>query len=50
MFGASFVQNLSDAQKAALPGEIETHARPKLFQSDKWVMDYRRLRIVAHKI
>jgi trans-aconitate methyltransferase len=50
MFGASFVQNLSDAQKSALRDEIEKQARPKLFHSDKWVMDYRRLRIVAHKI
>jgi len=50
MFGASFVQNLSDPQKAALRDEIEAQARPKLFHSDKWVMDYRRLRIVAHKV
>jgi trans-aconitate methyltransferase len=50
MFGASFVQSLSDTQKSALRDAIETHARHKLLQSDKWVMDYRRLRIVAHKI
>jgi trans-aconitate methyltransferase len=50
MFGASFMLPLSDAQKSALCEEIENQARPKLFQSDKWVMDYRRLRIVAHKI
>jgi trans-aconitate methyltransferase len=49
MFGASFVQNLSDDQKSALRDEIEKQARPRLFQSDKWGMDYRRLRIVAHK-
>jgi trans-aconitate methyltransferase len=49
MFGASFVQNLPDDQKSALRDEIETQARPKLFQSDKWVMDYRRLRLVARK-
>jgi trans-aconitate methyltransferase len=49
MFGASFLQNLSKAQKSALRDEIEDQARPKLFHSDKWVMDYRRLRVVAHK-
>ena len=49
MFGASLVQNLSESQKSALRDEIETQARCKLFQFDKWVMDYRRLRIVAHK-
>ena len=49
MFGAAFTQNLSETQKSALRDEIETHARSKLFQSDKWVMDYRRLRIVAHQ-
>ena len=49
MFGASFIQNLSEAQKSALRDEIENQARTKLFQSDKWVMDYRRLRIVAQK-
>jgi trans-aconitate methyltransferase len=50
MFGASLVQNLFDTQKSALRDEIEKQARPKLFHSDKWVMDYRRLRIVAHRI
>jgi trans-aconitate methyltransferase len=49
MFGACLVQNLSDHQKAVLRDEIENQARPTLFHQDRWVMDYRRLRVVAYK-
>ena len=50
MFGTDFVQNLSDHRKAVLRDEIENQARPTLFHQDRWVMDYRRLRVVAYKI
>ena len=47
MFGSAFVEGLHDAVREKLLAEIERELRPKLFQDDRWVMDYRRLRIVA---
>lgn len=50
MFCASFKENLTAPQSESLLNAIENHARPKLFHSDQWVMDYRRLRIVARRL
>jgi trans-aconitate methyltransferase len=50
MFGGSFVNGLPEATRENLLAEIERELRPKLFHDDHWVMDYRRLRIVAKRL
>jgi len=50
MFGGTFVEGLPEATRESLLTEIERELRPKLFQDDRWVMDYRRLRIVAKRL
>jgi len=50
MFGSAFVEGLPDAVREKLLTEIERELRPKLFQDDHWVMDYRRLRVVARRL
>lgn len=47
MFGSAFVEGLLKVDQERLLAEIERELRPKLFRDDHWVMDYRRLRIVA---
>jgi trans-aconitate methyltransferase len=50
MFGGAFVEGLPDASRERLLVEIERELRPKLFRDDHWVMDYRRLRVVAKRL
>jgi trans-aconitate methyltransferase len=50
MFGDSFVEGLPEAARESLLTEIERDLYPKLFHDDHWVMDYRRLRIVAKRL
>jgi trans-aconitate methyltransferase len=50
MFGSAFVERLPDAAREPLLAEIEHELRPKLFQDDHWVMDYRRLRVAAKRL
>ena len=47
MFGGAFVEGLPEAARERLLTEIENGLRSKLFHDDRWVMDYRRLRVVA---
>lgn len=49
MFGASFMASLSESTRNQLKDEIERELRPILFRDGHWVMDYRRLRIVAKR-
>jgi trans-aconitate methyltransferase len=49
MFGGVFLDTLSAEQREAALAAIEREARPTLFHDDHWVMDYRRLRVVAQK-
>lgn len=49
MFGASIADNLPADVQDKFKQEVEREARPELFHDGRWVMDYRRLRIVAHK-
>jgi trans-aconitate methyltransferase len=49
MFGSAFVEGLPEATRERLLMEIERELRPKLFLGDHWVMDYRRLRMVAKR-
>jgi trans-aconitate methyltransferase len=50
MFGSSFTEGLPKTTQAQLLAEIERELRPKLFRDDHWVMDYRRLRVVAKRL
>jgi len=50
MFGGSFVESLLESTRESLLTEIERELRPKLFHDHHWVMDYRRLRIVAKRM
>lgn len=47
MFGSAFAEGLPKVDQERLLAEIERDLRPKLFRDEQWVMDYRRLRIVA---
>jgi len=50
MFGSALAEGLAEATRKSLLAEIERELRPKLFHDDQWVMDYRRLRIVARRL
>ncbi|HXR32318.1 MAG TPA: methyltransferase domain-containing protein [Verrucomicrobiae bacterium] len=47
MFGGSLTGKLPMEERERLVEEIERQAHGKLFKDGQWVMDYRRLRIVA---
>jgi len=49
MFGSTLVEGLPEVIRGRLLVEIERELRPKLFHDDQWVMDYRRLRVVASR-
>jgi trans-aconitate methyltransferase len=50
MFGSALVEGLPESTRERLLVEIEQELRPKLFHDGHWVMDYRRLRIVAKRL
>jgi trans-aconitate methyltransferase len=50
MFGGSFLGQLSADQRKATLAAIEQEARSALWRDGQWVMDYRRLRIIAKKL
>jgi len=50
MFGSAFIEGLPEASREHLLVEIERELRPRLFHNDHWVMDYRRLRIMAKRL
>lgn len=50
MFGASFAEGLPDTKRGRLKEEVEEELRPILFRDGHWVMDYRRLRVVAKRL
>lgn len=49
MFGASLAAQVPAHLHERLKQEIEREARNDLFHNGRWIMDYRRLRIVARK-
>jgi trans-aconitate methyltransferase len=49
MFGGIFLEQLSPQQREQAVTAVEREARPALWRDGHWVMDYRRLRVVAHK-
>ena len=49
MFGESWVSRVPEAKRDAYVREVERLARPALWRTGFWEVDYRRLRIVARK-
>jgi len=49
MFGGVLLDTFDPDQREHLVAAVEREARPALFHDDHWVMDYRRLRLVARK-
>lgn len=49
MFGGALAGKLSQEQRQGLMAAVEEEARPALWRNGQWVMDYRRLRVVAWK-
>jgi trans-aconitate methyltransferase len=49
MFGAALLRRVPKGKQAALLEEVEREARPALFRDGQWVLDYRRLQMVAKK-
>ena len=49
MFGSAMTGKLAKEERERLAEEIERQARGKLFKDGQWVLDYRRLRILARK-
>ena len=50
MFVSPLVETLSDSQREQFATAVEQEARPALYRDSHWVMDHRRLRIVARRI
>lgn len=49
MFGGAISENLSETEHQRFMEETVREGRPELFRDGRWVLDYRRLRIVAKK-
>lgn len=49
MFGGVILKYVPEEKKEKLLGEVEREAKARLFREGQWVMDYRRLRVVARK-
>jgi trans-aconitate methyltransferase len=49
MFGGALMEKLSKEQRERLLEEIQREARATLYRDARWVLDYRRLRVVAKK-
>jgi trans-aconitate methyltransferase len=49
MFGEAIVSDMSEEDKQKFVAEVERQAHPALYRDGGWVMDYRRLRVVAWK-
>jgi trans-aconitate methyltransferase len=49
MFGAAFYAGLPDEQQEEFMRESENSLRSLLFRDGSWFIDYRRLRVVAHR-
>ena len=50
MFGSSFLDRVPEDRRTAFLCAAEHAARANLWKGDHWELDYRRLRIAAHKI
>lgn len=50
MFAGSFLAALPEGKDSAFLREVERAARPALFRDGAWVLDYRRLRLLAVRL
>jgi len=50
MYGTMFLAAVEDAKREAFLEAVENAGRAMLFKEGKWVVDYRRLRIVAQRL
>jgi trans-aconitate methyltransferase len=50
MFGGVLTENLPKDQRARFLEEIQNEGRASLYRDGRWVLDYRRLRVVARKV
>jgi len=50
MFGERLFEDLDDDIKERVLEQVEERTHPKLFKDGYWFADYRRIRLVAHKI
>jgi trans-aconitate methyltransferase len=49
MFGGVIMEKLPKDHKERLLREVQSEARPSLYRDGRWVLDYRRLQVVARK-
>jgi trans-aconitate methyltransferase len=49
-FEQAVLRDFSEDQREAIIGLAETKLRDRLFRDGNWIADYKRLRIVAHKV
>jgi len=50
MFAPVFLNRIPSENQAALLRELERRSRPSLFRDGQWILDYRRLRVLARKL
>jgi trans-aconitate methyltransferase len=50
MFGEVLLEKVKPEERERVVEAVEREARPALFRDDHWVMDYRRLRVVARRL
>jgi len=50
MFAGNLLATLDAQQREAFFAQVERQLRPRLWQTDRWVADYRRIRVVAVKL
>jgi trans-aconitate 2-methyltransferase len=49
MFASRFLEKLSDGERSRVIQSVEQDLKPTCYQTDQWMADYRRLRVVAVK-
>ncbi len=49
MFGGVFFADMDAPEKTVRRKAVADHLKPRLYRNSKWVLDYRRLRVVARK-
>jgi len=50
MFGNSFLSQIAESRREDFLRNAEEQLRPRLYRDGTWFADYRRLRVVAHKV
>jgi hypothetical protein len=50
MFAIAYLTELSHQQEMQVIGKVEESLKPTLYQYQTWIVDYRRIRIVAFKL